>query len=72
MTLMLDLVADTRRMVYGSMADQLNFLSAEALAGAVGGASVLGPYVAVGGGGGNENSGGGSGGSGCAMIRWKV
>jgi hypothetical protein len=34
MTLMLDLVADTRRMVYGSMADQLNFLSAEALAGA--------------------------------------
>lgn len=33
MTLMLDLVAATRRMTYGSMADQLNFLSAEYLLG---------------------------------------
>lgn len=31
---MMDLVADTRRMAYGSMADQLNFLAAEALEGA--------------------------------------
>ena len=29
MTLMLDLIAATRRMTYGSMADQLNFLAAE-------------------------------------------
>jgi hypothetical protein len=34
MTLMRDLVADTRRMMYGSMADQLNFLAEEALEGA--------------------------------------
>ena len=34
MTTMKDLVADTRRTVYGSMADQLNFLSAEAPMGA--------------------------------------
>lgn len=33
MTTIQDLVADTRRMTYGSMADQLNFLSAEYLAG---------------------------------------
>lgn len=33
MTLMLDLIATTRRMTYGSMADQLNFLSAEYLMG---------------------------------------
>lgn len=33
-TLMSDLVADTRRMVYGSMADQLNFLASEAAEGA--------------------------------------
>jgi hypothetical protein len=34
MTLMRDLVADTRRMAYGSMADQLNFLAADAPLGA--------------------------------------
>jgi hypothetical protein len=34
MTIMRDLIADTRRLAYGSMADQLNFLSAEALPGA--------------------------------------
>ena len=34
MTRMVDLIADTRRMTYGSMADQLNFLAAEALVGA--------------------------------------
>lgn len=34
MTRMLDLVADTRRMAYGSMADQLNFLAQEAPLGA--------------------------------------
>lgn len=33
MTTMQDLVADTRRMTYGSMADQLNFLNAEYLEG---------------------------------------
>ena len=33
MTRMMDLVADTRRMAYGSMADQLNFLNAEYLLG---------------------------------------
>jgi hypothetical protein len=34
MTTMKDLVADTRRIAYGSMADQLNFLAVEATAGA--------------------------------------
>jgi hypothetical protein len=33
-TTMGDLVAATRRMVYGSLADQLNFLAAPALAAA--------------------------------------
>ena len=33
-TTMADLVADTRRLTYGSMADQLNFLAADTLAGA--------------------------------------